>query len=601
LVWEQAKKETWRQNKKLLKYQEQTSKQKHKLQLLLMDIDKIVSERDVLNQSLLVQREAVNKQAESLLKVRQEGNNLRQQNSIQYQALAQSSDLVEQLTVQASKLSEKVEFQHKFITEQNTLITARLKILVKQTEQIDSQNYKISEQQESLDNIHVILTKQQNVIIIVSVAAALIMLLAVMLWLNNRQKKHTNHLLLKQQRNLVKSSQALEEAKRSAVQANQAKSIFLANMSHELRTPLNAILGFSEILAGDPKLSQEQKKKTKVIISSGNHLLSLINDVLDISKIEAGKYELQLEIVDLQRLMQDIGAMFELRSENTSLNFELELDLSLAVLVETDSGKLRQILINLLGNAMKYTSRGVFSLRAKTQLWDNNSENVTLCVEVEDTGTGIKQGELEHMFEPFIQSKQRPTEIMGTGLGLAISKSFIEMMNGSLEVISTVNKGTLFLIKIPVLVVESAELVGLYKNTKEKEILKMEPTKLRILVVEDSIENRLLLSNVLKHVSIEIKEAENGEQGVCIFEQWHPDFIWMDMRMPVMNGYEATRRIRSLPGGDDVIIYAVTANAFNDEQEQILAAGCNGIVQKPYKVSEIFDTMEQQLGIRYQE
>lgn len=391
----------------------------------------------------------------------------------------------------------------------------------------------------------------------------------------------------------------LKKAKETAEAANQAKSTFLANMSHELRTPLNAILGFSEMLGRDSETSADQRAKITTINRSGEHLLAMINDVLDLAKIEAGRVELEPEAIELPQLLEDVGRMFEVRAESSGLRFNLEIDPKISRFIKADPGKLRQILINLLGNAVKFTREGGVALRARTLSVTGDPAMVTLQLEVEDSGPGIFAEQLQHIFEPFVQAGHSSSNTEGTGLGLAIVKSFIGLMGGEIGVESEMGKGSLFHIKLPVVLADAAETTGVEAARPAVLGLAPEQTTWRILVVEDILENRLLLTSLLVQVGFTVREAEDGEEAVTLFKQWQPHFIWMDMRMPVMDGYEATRQIRRLPGGDTIKIVAITASAFREERERILKAGCNEIVHKPFHSYEVFDMMAEQLGVDY--
>ncbi|MBW9262305.1 MAG: response regulator [Candidatus Thiodiazotropha sp. (ex. Lucinisca nassula)] len=398
---------------------------------------------------------------------------------------------------------------------------------------------------------------------------------------------------------LSQSNKALAEEKYRAESANRAKSIFLANMSHELRTPLNAILGFSQLMSRDAATTEEQRENLKIINRSGAHLLSMINDVLDLSKIEAGKVELEPVVFNLPQMLEEIGHVFETRAVGASLRFELEIGQMQVQYVKSDVVKLRQILINLLGNAVKFTRQGGFALRVRSLPIEDASDMIDLQLEVQDSGPGIPPEQLTRIFDPFVQAGQSPSTPKGTGLGLAITKSFIELMGGEIDVESEIGRGSLFRVELPMALAEVTEAAKL--ATKPLEIYGLEPgqPEWRILVVEDDLENRMLLSRLLRQIGFAVREAENGEDAITSFEQWQPHFIWMDMRMPILDGYGATRRIRRLPGGEQVKIVALTASAFKDQREEIIASGCDDVLHKPYQTNEIFSIMERQLGLIY--
>ena len=391
----------------------------------------------------------------------------------------------------------------------------------------------------------------------------------------------------------------LTKARETAEASNQAKSMFLANMSHELRTPLNAILGFSQMLGSDQSASEDQQQKLTIINRSGEHLLGMINDILDLSKIEAGEVELEQTAFNLPQVLQELGEMFEMRARSRGLLFELELNRNLASCIKADSGKLRQILINLLGNAAKFTREGGFTLRAKTTAIADDSTMVILHIEVDDSGPGIAPDQLDRIFKPFVRAEGSSASVKGTGLGLAITKSFVGLMGGEISVESTPGVGSIFRVELPVALAEAAEMAAV--EIARPTVLGLEPDQpeWRILVVEDNPENRQLLVSMLHQAGFKVQEAENGKEGVSVFTQWQPHFIWMDMRMPVMDGYEATAEIRKLPSGDKVKIVAITASAFHEQHQKILDAGCDEVVHKPFKVHEVFDSMQQHLGVRY--
>lgn len=389
-------------------------------------------------------------------------------------------------------------------------------------------------------------------------------------------------------------------ARDAAQAANRAKSVFLANMSHELRTPLNAVLGFSELMARDAAATEEQRKNLDVINRSGRHLLAMINDVLDLSKIEAGRIELKQEALDLHDMLEDIATMFRVRTDEKGLRFVLDRHPSVPRYLKADPGKLRQVLINLLGNAVKFTSEGGLSLHVGTV---GDAPNQRVAFEVHDSGCGIPPDHLGSIFEPFVQVShagvQPDSQQSGTGLGLTISQQLVHLMGGEIQVSSRVGHGSTFRFDIP-LVESGPPVVDDESNAPTVRRLMPSTTKRNVLVVDDREENRQLMRRLLESVGFVVHEADNGEESLRAFEHWHPDLIWMDMRMPVMDGYEATRRLRRLPGGGKVKILAVTASAFEEQRSAIRAAGCDDVLHKPYRASEVFDAMERHLGVEYE-
>jgi PAS domain S-box-containing protein len=395
----------------------------------------------------------------------------------------------------------------------------------------------------------------------------------------------------------------LKKAKEAAEAANRAKSAFLANMSHELRTPLNAILGFSELMQRDPGISEEQQQNLETIGRSGEHLLSLINDVLELSKIEAGRTALNSEDFDLDRLLLGLEEMFGLRARQKGLMLDIARAPDVPQYLHADQNKLRQILINLLGNAVKFTKTGGICLTVRRKPGQRDaSDSTILDFEVADTGCGISSRERGRIFDAFYQSGAQRSPQQGTGLGLPISRKFVELMGGILAVDSEAGKGTAFTFDLRVQLAESADTTSqkLYRRVSG---LAVGQPIFRLLVVEDSDNNRNLLVALLQSVGFDTREALNGREAVAIWEKWRPHLIWMDIRMPIMDGYEATAIIRSemkrTHMEPDTKIIALTANAFEEDRLKVIEHGGNDFIRKPFRESDIFKILRKHLGVRY--
>jgi CheY-like chemotaxis protein len=389
-------------------------------------------------------------------------------------------------------------------------------------------------------------------------------------------------------------------------------------MSHELRTPLNAVLGFSQILGRDQSLTRQQQKYIEIINRSGAHLLNLINDVLSMSKIEAGRLTFNEDIFDLYALLNSLQEMLLLKakSKNLQLNFEYSIDVP--QYIQTDENKLRQVLINLLGNALKFTQQGGVRLRV------TSNQQTTITFEISDTGSGISPDELNTIFDPFVQTKTGRKYIEGTGLGLPISREFVQLMGGDITVSSILGKGSTFTFNIEVKIASLADVLPVKSSGVVVGLEPNQPTY-RILVAEDVEESRLLLVQLLERLGFEVQEAVNGEEALAIWQQWQPHLILMDICMPIMDGYEVIKEIRkaekksglplrfknkkqqinklAAPTSNKLPTYtiniALTASAFEEQREAILKSGCDDFISKPFPEEVLYEKLAYHLGVRY--
>ncbi len=398
------------------------------------------------------------------------------------------------------------------------------------------------------------------------------------------------------ERKVAERTDELRRAKEEADRANQVKSLFLANMSHELRTPLNGILGYAQILHDAPQMPDALRDKIAIVQRSGEHLLSLINEVLDLSKIEAGKMELVPRRFSLPNFLTEVRDMFALRAQSKRLQLSLQVSPDLPQIVVADEVKLRQCIVNLLSNAIKFTQQGSVTLEVYRQ------RDGRIRFSVSDTGRGIPAERIPDIVRPFKQLASELNTEGGTGLGLAITKSYVEMMGGRLSITSEVGRGSTF--AFPIHLEEADPTAALqpldHDDGHARRVVSYTAERpMRILVVDDNEINREVAIELLRSVGFEVEQAVDGEQAIERFEATHPDMILMDVRMPGISGLEATQQIRQLPGGADVKICAVTASVFEGERKTIYKYGCDDYLPKPFKLAELLGMVKRHLPIDY--
>ncbi|MGE0159882.1 MAG: PAS domain S-box protein [Gemmatimonadales bacterium] len=386
----------------------------------------------------------------------------------------------------------------------------------------------------------------------------------------------------------------LRAAKDAAESANRAKGVFLAHMSHEIRTPMNAILGYAQLLHADGSLDGEQRRKVGAIHSSGDHLLTLLNDVLEMSRIEAGRTTLSAEPLDLHALIDGVRSMFTELSNRKGISLDMQLDRHLVRALYSDPGKIRQVLINLLGNAVKFTDRGGIVVRVSSR--DVAPEQSLVTVDVQDTGPGIPADDLELIFAAFGQS-ETGRQRAGTGLGLAISRSFARLLGGDLTVATTEGQGSTFTFSFAAKRIPEESLGETRKGLPRR--LDPAETRRKALVVDDVPSNLEILAESLSRAGFETRTASSGEEALAAHDEWQPDLVMMDLHMPGIGGLAAIRQLRK--AGTKAAIVVATAAADDSTEESVAGAGAHALIRKPYRDTELFDAIARSMGTTFVE
>ncbi len=368
------------------------------------------------------------------------------------------------------------------------------------------------------------------------------------------------------------------------------ENMFLANMSHEIRTPMNTILGYAQILSREADLSSTHQQNLQSIILSARHLLSLINDVLEISKIDSGRVEVVPSVFDVRMLFQTVDAVARKRLEENHLAFSIDIEESVPRNVLADESKFRQIVVNLVSNAVKYTQQGAVSVRVQYL-----KDKASLVVLIKDSGPGIPQADIDKIFLPFERSSSNAETEEGTGLGLAISQQFARLLKGEINVVSEMGVGSEFRLVMPVAIPGEGQTEK--DESACKRVVGLASHGLRILIVDDNRENALLSGQFLRSVGFDVEVVFSGADGIGMAKRWHPGLVLMDKRMPEIDGLAAMKQIKSDLKTTKVIV--VSASPFQEEGEECIVEGADGYIRKPYLEDELLKEISRVNGVRY--
>jgi len=567
------------QNQQLNILKQDITSHKTKGNQLKVDLDKTKNEELRLSRQLSDAEKKINQQNSEIERLQKQIEN--------------EKTNLERLRLNTLEIKKAITQKNKVIRDSEEKYSQLESDISEKSRILEEKKRKILLATDQLEKQEAIINHQQWFMLLFMIIGVLSVLLLVLTYIGYRNKKLSNQLL-------EKNASELAQAKVSAERHALAKSSFISNMSHELRNPLNAIIGFSHLINKNPITPANIKEHSNIIARSASHLLGLINDVLEMSKIESGKIELYEEDIDFCSLVHDVENMSKILTEEKGLDLVVELSSACSCSIRADAGKLRRIFINLINNAIKYTERGIVSVHINCE--PTKDQKINLLCEVRDSGIGISTENIERIFYPFEQitrDSQRKNSIPGTGLGLSISKELIEHMHGSISVESEQNIGSIFRFNV---IVSHATCTAMpTRCVIEKQFAGIKPgqERVKVLVVEDVGDNRFYLESILSESHCDIALAGNGEKAIERFKADRFDIIFMDIRMPVMDGTEATERIRQLPMGKDIKIIAITAAAFKEDQKEIMRYGFDDFIKKPYLPEEVRNCLTKHLQLEF--
>lgn len=496
-----------------------------------------------------------------------------------------ANDQLDQMRLSLSAQKEKLSSQEKEVQTKEMRLSSLTQKVEKKAIEFEKLQKNLVIQDVQIADQGKVIDIQKDVLLILGLAALTFLSLVFIVFRTLRREKKITQAL-------KDTKIALEEQVKMTEKANASKTKFLAHMSHELRTPLNAVLGYSQLLQKDPNMSQDNQKILSTINRSGEHLLALINDVLEVSKIETGEISLDPIAFDFYQFLDDIYTMFEFRVKNEGLHLELIKDKGLPQFIYADINKIRQIFINIIGNAIKFTVEGGITIRVGHNLNDS-----TILVEFEDTGAGIDAKEIDKLFEPFKQTISGKLGGGGAGLGLSIVLEYVELMGGKIDAQSKLAFGTIFYLTLPF---EKVERSAVEMSKKEVvKSLKEEDMGIEVLIADDNKTNNDLLSKTLSRIGFNVTTVENGFEALRLFKKMRYRIVLLDLEMPIMNGYQAVKEIRALAYGKETPILAITASVFGIDQKKAYASGFNALIRKPFKDYEVFEEMRKSLKIEY--